>query len=469
MNAMQQSVASKPIPVHKGQFLVGNTLQFTRDPLQFLLGLQRQYERIVKTRLVGRDIYVLLHPDDAKHVLQENNRNYRKSESYRVLGLFLGNGLLNSEGDFWRRQRRLAQPAFHKQRLALLAQTMIAEGQELVNRWLKPASDKPVNVSVDMMEVTLSIVTKSLFGADVKHQLGGLSASLNTIIDFANETLTSFVRIPLQYPTPRNLAFKRSVQRVEAIIYEIIEGRRRELATHPNANHDDLLDMLLRAQDEETGESMTDQQLRDEVTTIFMAGHETTAVAMSWALYLLAQHPEIAQKVRQEVLNVVGPTGTPGFEHVRELRYTMQVIQEVMRLYPPAWVVSRRSLGPDTYGEHAVGPNAYVLISPYVLHRDPAQWACPNAFHPDHFSPGEQRERHPYAYIPFGGGPRLCIGNNFALMEMQLLLALLIRQFEFSLATPHQEVRPHASITLRPEGGLQLKVTPVKPMSFVAV
>ncbi|MCY7351069.1 MAG: cytochrome P450 [Cytophagaceae bacterium] len=461
MNVIHPQLDIKEIPAHKGQFLVGNTLQFTRDPLQFLSGLQRQYERIVKTRLVGRDIYVLLHPDDAKHVLQENNRNYRKSESYRVLGLFLGNGLLNSEGDFWRRQRRLAQPAFYKQRLALLAETMVAEGQELVNRWSKTKAGKPVNVSVDIMEVTLSIVTKALFGADVKHQLRGISESLNTIIEFANETLTSFVRIPLRYPTPRNLAFKRSVQRVEGIIYEIIESRRRELSTQPDIDHEDLLDMLLRAHDEETGEGMTDQQLRDEVTTIFMAGHETTAVAMSWALYLLAQNPEIARQLRQEVLDVVGTTELPGYGHVRELKYTMQVVQEVMRLYPPAWVISRRSLGPDSFGEYAVDTNAYVLVCPYLLHRDPARWAFPNAFHPDHFLPERIRERHPYAYIPFGGGPRLCIGNNFALMEMQLLLAILVRQFDFSLATAHQEVHPHASVTLRPKGELLLNVTPV--------
>lgn len=450
-----------PIPNLPGQFLVGNTLQFTRDPLGMLLKLHREYERIVKTRLVGRDIYVLTHPDDAKRVLQEANRNYHKSEAYRVLGIFLGNGLLNSEGDFWRRQRRLAQPAFYKQRLALLADTMAAEGQQLVEKWRNHDPAKPVDVSVDMMELTLNIVTKALFGTDVSAKLTGMSESLNTIIEFAHETLVSFIRIPLRYPTPRNLAFKRAVQRVENLIYDIINARRAELDANPDARHDDLLDMLLRARDEDTGEGMTDQQLRDEVTTIFMAGHETTAVAMNWTLYLLAQHPDIARQVRREVLDVVGPTAPPGYDHLRELKFTMQVIQESMRLYPPAWLISRRSLGPDQFGEYAVGENTYVFISPYALHRDPGQWAFPNAFHPDHFLPERQRDRHPYAYIPFGGGPRLCIGNNFALMEMQILLAQIVRAFDVSLATPHQEVEAEASVTLRPKGGMKLRVRAV--------
>ncbi len=460
METLQQP-EPKAIPELPGQFLVGNTLQFTRDPLGMMLKVHREYDRLVKTRLVGRDIYVLTHPDDAKHVLQEANRNYHKSEAYRVLGIFLGNGLLNSEGDFWRRQRRLAQPAFYKQRLALLADTMAAEGQELVQKWQKHDPEKPVNVSVDMMELTLNIVTKALFGTDVSHKLTGMSESLNTIIEFAHETLVSFIRIPLRYPTPRNLAFQRSVRRVEGLIYEIIDQRRQELTENPDARHDDLLDMLLRARDEETGEGMTNQQLRDEVTTIFMAGHETTAVAMNWTLYLLAQHPEIAQQVREEVLAVVGPTALPGYDHVRELKYTLQVIQESMRLYPPAWLISRRSLGPDQFGDYAVGENTYVFISPYALHRDPAQWAFPNAFHPDHFLPERQRERHSFAYLPFGGGPRICIGNNFALMEMQLLLALIVRQFDVGLLHPHQEVKPQASVTLRPQDGMQLRVKAV--------
>ncbi len=450
--------APKIIPALPGQFLVGNTLQFTRDPLGTILRIHRDYERIVKTRLVGRDIFVLTQPDDAKHVLQEANRNYHKSEAYKVLGIFLGNGLLNSEGDFWRRQRRLAQPAFYKQRLALLADTMVTEGQGLLEKWKSQDLSKPVDISVDMIELTLNIVTKALFGADVSRKLTGMSESMNTIIEFAHERLTSFVRIPLRYPTPRNLAFQRSVQRVERLIYDIIDARRAELSANPDAQHDDLLDMLLRARDEETGEGMTDQQLRDEVTTIFMAGHETTAVAMSWTLYQLAQHPEITQQVRQEVREVVGPTAAPGYEHVRDLKYTLQVIQESMRLYPPAWLISRRSLGPDQFGEYAVGENTYVFIAPYALHRDPAHWAFPNAFHPDHFLPERQRERHSFAYLPFGGGPRICIGNNFALMEMQLLLALIVREFDVELLHPHQEVKAEASVTLRPKEGMQLRL-----------
>lgn len=444
-----------PIPVLKRNFLVGNTFQFTRDPLGFLSSLQRQYDRLVTMRLVGRDIHLVLTPDDAKHILQENNRNYVKSEAYRVLSIFLGNGLLTSEGDFWRRQRRLAQPAFYKNRLAGMTAMMNAEIMDWLGELKRHDLARPVDVSVELMNLTLRIVTKALFSTDVKERLAGLSEPLNTIIHFAHDTLTSFVRVPLTYPTPRNLAFKKAVQRVEGIIYEIINGRRAELARNPEARYDDLLGMLMEARDEDTGETMTDRQLRDEVTTLFMAGHETTAAALGWALYLLARHPEIQREVRQEVRQVLGPDGLPTYDTLRELRYTSQVVQETMRLYPPAWVIGRRSREADQLGPHALPPNSYVFISPYLLHRDPAHWEFPTAFHPDHFRPERVRDRPTYAYLPFGGGPRICIGNNFALMEMQLVLALAVRAFDFQ---PVREVLPDASVTLRPKGGVPLRL-----------
>ncbi|MGA0557409.1 cytochrome P450 [Larkinella sp. VNQ87] len=448
----------KPIPRLRGAPLIGNTFEFARNPLEFLTRLQRQYDRLVQFKAVGRLITLTLTPEDARHVLQENNKNYRKSEAYDVLKLFLGNGLLNSEGDFWRRQRRLAQPAFHKQRLALLVEGMNQESAELVARWQHHNPAEPMLVSEEMMQLALAIVTRSLFSTDVKNRLGNLSESITVIIETAYKELFNFFPFTRNWPTPRTLRFRRAVAKTEAVIYEIIDSRRQ---TPGQVRHDDLLGMLMETQDEDTGERMNNQQVRDEVTTIFMAGHETTANALSWAFYLLAQHPEVASKLRQEIDRVLGPTNPPSMETLRELTYTTQVIQETMRLYPPAWIFSRQPLQSDQFGEYRIEvPEARaVLICPYLLHRDPRYWENPERFDPDHFLPERVKNRPTYAYLPFGGGPRMCIGSNFALMEMQIVLAMLVRAFDFQLVAG-DKVQPEPGITLRPKGGLRLRVLP---------
>ncbi|GAA4412460.1 cytochrome P450 [Nibrella viscosa] len=458
MTTLQQ--AQRPIPQVKGAPLVGNTFQFIRDPLGFLTRLQQQYDRLVRFTIANRLVTLTLTPEDARHILQENNKVFVKSDAYKVLSLFLGNGLLNSEGDFWRRQRRLAQPAFHRQRLALLADTMVQETQELTERWKQHEAELPIDISEEMMKLTLAIVTRSLFSSDVKKHLGSISQSVTTIIEFAYVQLHSFIQIPIHYPTPANIRYRRAVEKVEGIIYEIINQRRAEKRNGTDRRYDDLLEMLMEARDEETGEQMTDKQLRDEVTTIFMAGHETTANALSWALYLLAKHPAVAGKVREEVDRVLGPEGIPTAETVRGLTYTLQVVQETMRLYPPAWLFGRKPIADEPMGEFRLPANLGVLICPYLLHRDPKYWPNPNQFNPDNFLPERIKERPAYAYIPFGGGPRLCIGNNFALMEMQILLALLVRAFDFR-TTRRSVIEPEPGITLRPRGGLRLRIKPV--------
>lgn len=458
MNTLtSDTVETKPVPALKRDLLFGNLLSFAKDPLVFLVNLQRNYDRIAKFTLPWGDIYTIFEPEDIKHVLQENNRNYRKSRAYRVLEMFLGQGLLTSEGDFWRRQRRLAQPAFHKQRLASMVDVMNQETVEMLERWEKHQPSKPLDVSEEMMQITLNIVTKALFGANVKHLVANVSEALVGVNEFGNERLKSVLPIPLSWPTPSNIKFRKSVDKIERIIYEIIETRRKALAQNADAPYNDLLQMLISAEDEETGERMNDKQLRDEVTTIFMAGHETTANAMAWACYLLGHHPDVAEKIRAEAYAVLGDNGLPTYETVRELKYTLQVVQETMRLYPPAYVFSRMAIGPDQIGPYQVPANTTMLMSPYSLHRNPKYWDKPNVFNPDNFLPERIKERHSYAYLPFGGGPRLCIGNNFALMEMQIMLALMARHFDFKL-TSRQHIVPEPLITLRPKGGLKMRV-----------
>ncbi|GAB4022994.1 cytochrome P450 [Spirosoma koreense] len=441
--------AAQPVPLVSGLPLVGNTLAFLRNPLDMLLKLQRQQQRMVHLRIGGRHQYLVFSPEDSKHVLQENHRNYGRSLAFQVLKIFLGNGLLTSDGEYWRRQRRLAQPAFHRQKLAALTTTMIAETADWLDELRQRNRNQPVNISQAFMDVTMRIVCKTLFGADVAAQLGGLSSALDTLNYMANERLVSPFRTPLHWPTPGNLRFRRAGNLVDSFIYGVIDRRRKNLEAGAESG-DDLLGMLLSTEDEETGERMSDQQLRDECVTLFSAGHETTAVSMAWTIYLLGQHPDVLARLRSESQSVLGDTRTPSPELFRALPYTMQVVQESLRLYPPAWIMSRLALGDDHIGPYTIPANNTALVCPYLLHRDPANWSDPERFNPDRFAPGGEKDQLPsYAYLPFGGGPRLCIGNQFALMEMQILLAMLVREFSIQ-AVPNQRIMPKPLITLRP-------------------
>ena len=441
------AVHSAPVPTHPGLPVLGNTLDFIRDSLAFFRVLQARRERVIRLALGGNTQYLIFRPEDVKHVLQENNRNYGRAPAFQVLRLFLGDGLLTSEGDFWLRQRRLAQPAFHRQKLARLTETMLEEGISWVAQLRQQAkAGQPVNISQSFMDVTMRIVCRTLFGTDVQgHQLTGLSHALERLNYIANKRIVGPIRFPLWVPTPDRLAFLREGALVDNLIYGFIEQRRAGQTTH-----NDLLDMLLNAEDQDTGERMSDKQLRDECVTLFAAGHETSAVAMGWTVYLLARHPDVVLRLRNEVRTILGESGTPTTETLRLLPYTARVIQESMRLYPPAWVLSRYTLADDQFGEYTVPARSTVLLSPYLLHRDPACWPDPDRFDPDRFLPERINERHPYAYVPFGGGPRLCIGNQFALLEMQVLLALFVQNFSVELPAGYRAgTRP--LITLRPK------------------
>ncbi|WP_420146939.1 cytochrome P450 [Spirosoma sp.] len=438
--------AIKPVPRYGRLPLIGNTLAFFRKPLETLSILQREQQRMVHLRIGGRHQYLVFSPEDSKHILQENHRNYGRSLAFQVLKIFLGNGLLTSEGDFWRRQRRLTQPAFHRQKLAALTQTMIAETAGWLDELNEQNRQQPVNVSQAFMDVTMRIVCKTLFGSDVATQLDGLSSALDTLNYMANDRLVSPLRVPLSWPTPGNLRFRQAGKLVDTFIYGLIDQRRKN-----QDSGDDLLGMLLSTEDEETGERMSDQQLRDECVTLFSAGHETTAVSMAWTLYLISQHPDVLTQLRNESQRVLGTARTPNPDLFRSLPYTLQVIQESLRLYPPAWIMSRLALGNDQLGPYTIPAGATALVCPYLLHRDPTSWPDPERFKPERFAPGGEKDQlHSYAYLPFGGGPRLCIGNQFALMEMQILLAMLVREFDIQPAL-NQQITPRPLITLRPD------------------
>ncbi|NID09464.1 cytochrome P450 [Fibrivirga algicola] len=445
------------VPVHPGLPLLGNALSLARDPLGLFTKLHRTYGRVVRISIGGRRQYVLFQPEDVKHVLQENNRNYVRSPAFMVLKRFLGEGLLTSDGDFWRKQRRLAQPAFHRQKITMLAETMVQESAAWVGDLRQLDLSKPVNISQSYMDVTMLIVCKTLFSTNVEGRLDGLSHSLETLNVLANKALLSPIKVPRTWPTPNNIRYNQSLERVNALIYEFIHTRKQT-----GDRHDDLLDMLLHATDEDTGEGMSEQQLRDECVTLFTAGHETTAVSMAWLTYLLAQHPDVVTRLRTEADAVLGdnvPGNLPPVAAFRAMPYALQVVQEALRLYPPAWAMSRMALADDQIGPYRIPKGDTVVVSPYLLHHDPTNWPDPDRFDPDRFAEGRDKDRPTYAYLPFGGGPRLCIGNQFALMEMQILLTFFVRTFDFQLVNA-AAIKPKPLITLRPNRPIQVKLTP---------
>jgi cytochrome P450 len=437
-------------PGPKGRPVLGNMLGYARDPLGFLTRCSREHGDVVRLRFPGTLAYLITHPDDVEQVLVKNNRNFIKDRYTREELSVLGNGLLINEGDFWRRQRRLAQPAFHRQRVEAYGETMVAFTERMLDDW----QDGEVrNVHAEMMRLTLEIVAKTLLDADIAGEAEGVGEALGQIMDyFSDQGSGSFLRLlPESVPTPANVRYRRAVRRLDGIIYSIIEERRRS-----GADTGDLLSMLLHAEDED-GNRMDPKQLRDEVMTVVLAGHETTAIALSWTFYLLGENPETERNLTAELEEVLdGRAAT--IRDLPRLRYAGAVIKESMRLYPPAWAIGREALGDCEIGGYHVPTKTQMFISQYVTHRNPRFFDRPDDFDPSRWYDGRTDHLPPYAYFPFGGGPRMCIGSNFARMEAVLLLATIAREFRLEPVTGGPPV-PQPSITLRPRGGIRMKLS----------
>ena len=440
----------KLAPGPKGYPLLGNMPHYARDPLGYLTRCSREYGDVVRLRFPGTLAYLITHPDHIEQVLVKNNRNFIKDRYTREELSVLGNGLLISEGDFWRRQRRLAQPAFHRRRVEAYGETMVAFTERLLEGW---RDGEVRDVHREMMRLTLQIVAKTLLDADIAREAEGVGEALGEIMDyFSDQGSGSFLRLlPESVPTPANLRYRRAVRRLDGIIYSIIEERRRS-----GEDTGDLVSMLLHAEDED-GNRMDPRQLRDEVMTVVLAGHETTAIALSWTFHLLGQNPEVEAKLSAELVEVLdGRTPTVG--DLSRLRYADAVIKESMRLYPPAWAVGREALGECEIGGYLVPKETQMFISQYVTHRDPRFFDAPDAFDPSRWQDGSTEGLPQYAYFPFGGGPRLCIGSSFARMEAVLLLATISHAFRLEPVAGEPPV-PQPSVTLRPRGGIEMKLS----------
>jgi cytochrome P450 len=442
-------------PGPRGVPLLGNALEAWKNPLDLFARGIREHGDIVRFKL-GPFRYLLLNDVDAvKHVLVDNAKNYTKSRNYKGLKLVLGEGLLTSEGDFWKRQRRLVQPAFHRDRLAGFVDTMATATTAALERW-EPKVGTTFDVHAEMMRLTFHIVGLTLLGANLVDEADAFGKALTTALEFANDYAEAAMPLPPWVPTPRNIEFKRALKTLDDLVLRVIAERRRSAR-----EENDLLGMLMAVKDEEAGEGaahtgMTDRQLRDEIMTLVLAGHETTANALTWTWYLLSKHPDIARRVKREVDEVLGGR-TPGLPDLAKLVYTRQVIDESMRLYPPAWAFERQAIEDDEVKGFAVPKGTLIGICPFTLHRNVAYWSNPEGFDPDRFAPNasEKTERPRWAYLPFGGGPRMCVGSAFATMEAQLVLAMFAGRYRLDLpAGTNVEMIP--AVTLRPRGGLPM-------------
>ena len=435
----------------KAHWFFGNVYYLLKDPIPYFQESAAQFNGIytLTSRLIN--LVVITEPEYVKHVMQDNNKNYIKWFKNDVLELILGRGLLTSEGDFWRKQRRLAQPAFHKERLAKMVDTMITCTEQQIKKLEQLADKRNVDISTEMMELTLNIVAGAMFSSEVKGAIDVVSHEIENASVMATARFNNPFRLPIKYPTPANLRERKSIQNLDDVLNPIIKERRKS-----TEHFDDLLAMLMEAKDEDTGEQMSDQQLRDETMTIFLAGHETTALALSWLWYLLDKNPAEAQKLYDEIDKVMQGR-TPTMEDLQRMPVTRMVMDEALRMYPPAWLIMRENLEDDFIGGYRI-PKGYTFMIPtYTIHHDPKLWPEPNAFRPERFSKENAKTHHRFAYFPFGGGPRQCIGNNFALMEMQLIIIMMLQKFRFKVTAGFEPVK-HPMITLRMLNGMRVDI-----------
>lgn len=435
-------------PGPRGHWLLGSLRELRGDMLEFFADCQRRYGDLVACRFGNRRLVLASHPDFIERVLVHENRNFVKHFALQLLRPTLGNGLLTSEGDFWLRQRRLAQPFFTRQSVSAYAPVMVQYAQRLADAW-QPGQTCDAHEA--MMRLTMQIAGKTLLDFDVDDDTFTVVKAQELILHDFESRFESMFHLPLWLPTPANLRLKRAVRKLDAVVLRVVAQRRSDAA-----QRHDVLSRLLRARDEYDGQGMTDRQVRDEVMTLFLAGHETTANALAWAIYLLSRNPQVDAALAAELQRVLAGRA-PTWDDLPRLPYAERVVREAMRLYPPAFVIGRRAVGDFELGGYRLPAGMTVLMSQWVVHRDPRWYDEPQSFRPDRWTPQFQEQLPKYAYFPFGGGPRVCIGNSFAMIEAVLVLATLAARFRFLPATG-QEVTPWAAVTLRPRGGVPVRL-----------
>jgi cytochrome P450 len=442
-------VTVKTAPGPREKSLFGSLARFKTDPLRLFIEETGRHGDTLSLRFGPQRALFFSHPDHVQRVLLDNHRNYGKqTQGWNVMRLLLGNGLLTSEGSFWLRQRRIAQPAFHRERIAGFGESIVRAAEARTADW---ELGKPIDVASEMMRLTLRVVGETLLGVDLESTASEVGPALDVSIHEVMSRFSSPLQfLPLAFPTPRNRRFSKAIKIMDGVVRGVIATRR----ANPDGRAD-LLTMLMETRDEDTGERMNDQQLRDEAMTIFLAGHETTANALTWTFYLLSLHPDVARRLQEELRRVLGGRA-PAMSDLGRLDYTRRVLMESMRLYPPAWIITRSTAQPDEIGGYRVTPKHLVMLSSYITHRHPEFWENPEGFDPDRFEGDLLKKLPRFAYFPFGGGPRQCIGNEFAMMEALLILATIAQRVRLDLVPGHiVELDP--VVTLRPKYGMRMR------------
>jgi cytochrome P450 len=431
---------------------VQNLVRARRDLAEFLLSLQREQGDVARGRLGYLRLHLIAHPDHVRDVLVTHQRAFMKGHVLQRAKMLLGEGLLTSEGDFHLRQRRLVQPAFHRQRIAAYAREMVARAWITGDRW---RDGQTVDMDHEMMALTLAIVARTLFDAEVDAEADEIGGALTEVLRLFQTVFIPGMQLFDRLPLPHTRRFARARGRLDATIYRLIAERRAERAR--GEERGDLLSMMLAAQDAEgDGGSMTDEQLRDEAMTLFLAGHETTSNALTWTWYLLSQHPSVERRLHDEIDRVLGVRRATA-DDIASLPYTRMVLSESMRLYPPAYAIGRKALEDYEVAGVMIPRGTLVVVSPLVTQRDARWFPDPERFDPERWTPEAQAARPKFSYFPFGGGTRMCIGDQFAWTEGMLLLATVAQRWRAELAAG-QRVAMKPMITLRPKYGMKMVV-----------
>jgi cytochrome P450 len=420
-------------------------LSFWRDPPDFLVSLAREHGDVARFRWGRSDEYLLNNPEFAQRVLVTEQRSFMKGQALQEAKRILGEGLLTSEGELHLRQRRLMQPLFHRRRIAAYGDTMVGCAERVSERWRER---ERIDAHREMTRLTLGIVGRTLFAADVEGEASEIGVALTHALDSIKTLMlpwSAFIEV-LPIPAMRRLQHARA--RLDETIYRLIRERKAN-----GSEGEDLLSLLVSA-GQDTGEPMSEEQIRDEAMTLFLAGHETTAAVLTWTWFLLAQHPEVEARLHEELDAVLGDR-SPRVEDIEGLRYTEMVVSEAIRLYPPAWLIGRRALVDFEAGPYVIPARSIVILSPYVSHRDPRWFPEPERFDPERWTEQARATRPRWAYFPFGGGARTCIGESFAWTEAKLVLATLARRWRLR-GVPGHEVELHPRVTLRPKGGMPM-------------
>jgi len=440
-------------PGPPGLPLIGNLLSFRRDVLRLLLDTRERYGDVVRFRLGPAVFHLVAHPDLIRQVLQERADQYDKeTRSSAKIRSMTGHGLLTTSQELWRRQRRLIQPGFRPAAIATFVERMTEATAAMLERW-RP--QETIDIASEMMRLTYTIVGRTLFSTDVAADAEEVEHAMEVLLAHTYRRLERLVDLPEALPTPGNRRFRAALATVDRVVYRILSARRQ---AGDGSEPADLLAILLQARDEESGQGMDDRQIRNEVLTLLLAGHETTANALTWTFYLLARHPEAMERVRAEAAAVLGDR-PPTSEDLAALPCTERVIRESMRLYPPIWAMERRAALADELGGYPIPAGSTVVVSPWVTHRHPAFWSDPERFDPERFTEERTAGRPTLAYLPFGAGPRFCIGGHFAMTEALVITAMVIRSWRLRLVKGHPVV-PEPGITLRARHGVALTLTP---------